>query len=199
MEAMLATFDPETRALWDSLGYDSWVVPPGTGRRPMASLTAEWVCPADRWRVLEELRRIDDPAEHARVLAHWARAGLDPGADHPAWRKEAVGEQPNGPPAAADAASRPSAAEPDGPAQDPAAPRPDEPETSEDAEPNPELRRILRRLGEEAEAYHAAGRERRAREAWLQHARELGVPLPPHADPPEGAFPRPAFERAASP
>lgn len=203
VEALLATLDPETRALWDSLGYDSWVVPPGTGRRPMASLTAEWVCPADRWRVLEELRRLDDPAEHARVLAHWARAGLDPGADHPAWRKEAVGEHPNGPPAAAEPAGLPAAAGPNDPSPAPAAPPPDArdapPDAPEEGGPNPELGRLLRRLGEEAEAYHAVGRERRAREAWLKHARELGVALPPHADPPEGALPGPACERAASP
>ncbi len=192
VKALLATFDPETRALWDSVGYDSWVVPPGTGRRPMASLTAEWVCPADRWRVLEELRRLDDPAEHARVLAHWARAGLDPGDDHPFWRTEPVAAPASDPTAAAAPAAGPSAADPNDPAPDPAAPPRDEPDGPEDAEPNPELRRLLRRLGEEAEAYHAIGRERRAREAWLKHARELGVPLPPHADPPDGAFPRAA-------
>lgn len=178
VEALIATFDPETRALWDAVGYEAWVVPPGTGRRPMASLTAEWVCPADRWRVLEELRRIDDPAEHARVLAHWARAGLDPGADHPAWRTEAVAAPASGPPAT-DPIDRFEA---------PAAPPPGEPDEPEGPEPNPELRRLLRRLGAEAEAHHAVGRARQAREAWLRHARELGVPLPPHADPPDGAF-----------
>ena len=76
------------------MDYANWVVPPGSDRRPLASLTAEWVTPAECWRVLEELRRIDDPAEHARVLDHFRRAGLDPGADHPAWAKPATAAEP---------------------------------------------------------------------------------------------------------
>jgi hypothetical protein len=79
VEAALAEAGPEARAEWDRVGYENWVVPPGCGRRPLASLDAEWVCRADRWRVLEELRRVDDRAEHERVLGHFVRAGLDPG------------------------------------------------------------------------------------------------------------------------
>lgn len=153
--------DPATAALLEEVDYRNWVVPPGTGRRPLASLTAEWVCRADRWRVLEELRRVDDPAERERVLGHWVRAGLDPGLDHPAYR--GVVELPE-PPAASPG---------------PAEPRPDP------ARP-PRLRALLIRLGQEAEAHHAVGRERQAREAWIRHARELGVPVPEHADLPEG-------------
>jgi hypothetical protein len=85
-ETPLEALAAEDRALWNAVGYDQWVVPPGSWRRPLASLTNEWVGPADRWRVLEELRRLDDPAETARVLAHFEKAGLDPGADHPAFR-----------------------------------------------------------------------------------------------------------------
>jgi hypothetical protein len=160
----IGPLDPATAALWEEVDYRNWVVPPGTGRRPLASLTAEWVCPADRWRVLEELRSVDDPVERARVLAHWARAGLDPGLDHPAYRGLAE-------PSRADPAAAPAA---------PSAEPPPEPD------PPTGRRALFVQLGREAEAYHAIGRERRAREAWVRHARELGVPLPPHADPPEG-------------
>ncbi|BCX19363.1 MAG: hypothetical protein KatS3mg117_3045 [Geminicoccaceae bacterium] len=160
----IGPLDPATAALWEEVDYRNWVVPPGTGRRPLASLTAEWVCPADRWRVLEELRSVDEPVERARVLAHWARAGLDPGLDHPAYR--GLAEPSRTEPAAAPAAS----------SADPP-PEPDPPTGR---------RALFVQLGREAEAYHAIGRERWAREAWVRHARELGVPLPPHADPPEG-------------
>jgi hypothetical protein len=153
--------DPATAALLEEVDYRNWVVPPGTGRRPLASLTAEWVCRADRWRVLEELRRVEDPAERERVLGHWVRAGLDPGLDHPAYR--GVVELPEPPAASTDPAEPPP---------DPARP--------------PGLQALLVRLGQEAEAYHAIGRERQAREAWIRHARELGVPVPEHADLPEG-------------
>ena len=153
--------DPATAALLEEVDYRNWVVPPGTGRRPLASLTAEWVCRADRWRVLEELRRVDDPAERERVLGHWVRAGLDPGLDHPAYRGAVEPAGPSDP--------SPDASDPPG---DPARPS--------------GLRALLIRLGQEAEAHHAVGRERRAREAWIRHARELGVPVPEHADLPEG-------------
>ena len=163
----LAGLTPEERAEWDSLGYENWVVPPGTGRRPMASLTAGWICPADRWRVLEELRRLDDPAEEARVLGHFRRAGLDPGADHPAFAgavelpPETVGSTT----APADA----SGTEAEAAAPEPPAGR------------DPAFHALLVRMGLEAEAYHGAGRARRAAEAWRRHARELAVPVPAHA------------------
>jgi hypothetical protein len=167
-----ASLDPATAALLEEVDYRNWVVPPGTGRRPLASLTAEWVCRADRWRVLEELRRVDDPAERERVLGHWVRAGLDPGLDHPAYR--GVVELPE-PPAASTGPAEPP--------PDPARP--------------PGLQALLIRLGQEAEAHHAIGRERQAREAWIRHARELGVPVPEHADLPEG-FDRDGWSGAAA-
>jgi hypothetical protein len=157
LEEALAEATAEERAEWESFGYEHWVVPPGSERRPLASLTAAWVTAADRWRVLEELARLDDPAERARVLAHFAAAGLDPGADHPAF----VGALP--PPAPA-----PPAAEP-GPPPDPAEGR------------DPAFHALLVRLGLEAESYHGAGRARRAALAWQRHAKELGVPVPAQA------------------
>ncbi|MCS7269399.1 MAG: hypothetical protein NZ704_15215, partial [Geminicoccaceae bacterium] len=93
-EAVAATLAPAERAVWDALGYERWVVPPGTGRMPLADLANDWVTPADRWRVLEELRRLDDPAETARVLARFAEAGLDPGADHPAFAPASAPSSP---------------------------------------------------------------------------------------------------------
>lgn len=203
---------PEELEAWHTVGYPNWVVPPGTGRRPLASLTNEWVCPADRWRVLEELLRVDDPAERERVLGHFARAGLDPGDDHPAYRSgegasadgaparerrnepEADAAGAAGPPRPADGATladgaaasavpaaeeaRDAGAGPDGPgAEPPSATGPPRPPGRD-----PALAALLVRLGEEADDYHAIGRARRAREAWFRHARELGVPVPPHAD-----------------
>jgi len=214
LEAMLA--DPEARAEWEAADYANWVVPPGGDRRPLASSTAEWVTPAERWRVLEELRRIDDPAEHARVLDHFRRAGLDPGADHPAWARPATaaepaagqaGEREGDRPAGAgrvepgraapaktvgsvaDACAGGSDARDDGCAST----RPAEQVAGSDPEAAAR-RAFLVRLGQEAEAYLAAGRARREAEAWQRYARELGVPVPPHARllPPDEPSPSPA-------
>lgn len=182
-EALLPR-DPEARAEWEAASYANWVVPPGTGRRPLASLTAEWVTPADRRRVLEELTRVEDPAERARVLDHFRRAGLDPGRDHPAF----VGALDAGPPS-----DRPSAGAGGGPdvSGEPCSPEPVGPDPAigmrETAAPDPAAGRDpgfharLVLLGAEAEAYHGAGRARREAEAWARHARELGVPVRPHA------------------
>jgi len=236
LEAMLA--DPEARAEWEAMDYANWVVPPGSDRRPLASLTAEWVTPAERWRVLEELRRLDDPAEHARVLDHFRRAGLDPGADHPAWARPATAAEP-APGQAGEREGDPPAGTPPGEPGPTRAPEPPpagagrgEPGRAAPAETvgtvagacaggsnarddagapvrpaeeateiDPEVaarRAFLVRLGQEAEAYLAAGRARREAEAWQRYARELGVPVPPHArlvppdePPPRSAEPEP--------
>jgi hypothetical protein len=164
----------------------------------MASLEAEWVCPADRWRVLEELLSVADPAEEARVLGHFARAGLDPGLDHPAFAGRTAAPLPLSP---TDEAPEPpsEAAQASGPASATASPPPtpsscEAPSPSEAPRPSAALpgpeaasgrprapNPLWVRLGQEAEAYHGAGRARRAAEAWLRHARELGVPIPAHA------------------
>jgi hypothetical protein len=168
LDAALAEATAEERAEWESFGYEHWVVPPGSERRPLASLTAAWVTAAERWRVLEELARLDDPAERARVLGHFAAAGLDPGADHPAF-----------------AGALPAP----GPPPEPAAPPPDPAEGRD-----PAFHALLVRLGLEAESYHGAGRARRAALAWQRHARELGVPVPAQAGlgPEPGAAGQPA-------
>ncbi len=202
LEAELAAAGPEFRALWDAYGYDSWVVPPGCGRRPLASLTAEWVTPADRWRVLEELRRVDDPAERARVLAHFEKAGLDPGLDHPAFARADVTSSEAAPGPGSDRPVPPSPvaaghlpghpASPDHPAprvvgspagHDEGKDSAIQSAATDGGEParDPALVAYLRRLGEEADAYHSVARRRQAAEAWKRHARELGVPVPPHA------------------
>ena len=219
LEAMLA--DPEARAEWEAMDYANWVVPPGSDRRPLASLTAEWVTPAERWRVLEELRRIDDPAEHARVLDHFRRAGLDPGADHPAWARPAAGAEPAAGQAGEREGDRPAGAgrvepgraapaETAGTVADACAGGSDalregcapvrSAEEATGIDPEAAARRaFLVRLGQEAEAYFAAGRARREAEAWQRYARELGVPVPPHARlvPPDEPSPSPAAPEPA--